>query len=172
MNALFQGNEFDVYIHWMILILGTGVLLAGGAVLASCRSVSGFFRLLSPENRLAKPYRAFYRLHAYYWVVFWYILAAHLMFTVPHVWVPVSGEQLFFVHQVVFFTAIANIILVAAVLSSCRSFLSVLGLFLPANPLSKSGYRRFFGYHSYYWWVLGVSMAGHIIFGMIHAINT
>ena len=103
-------------------------------------------------------------------MIFWVVLALHLMATITHVGLPT--EPYFYAHQVVFITAIGNFVFLMVVLSSCRTIASLLNLFLPKNPLSNNAYRRFYGYHSYFWWLLAVFLVAHIVSGIIHAVNT
>ena len=72
MNTLFQGSSLDIYVHWLILALGIGILLSGMAIFVSCRSVAGVLHLAgAPHTRGARAYQAFSRFHSYYWGAFW-----------------------------------------------------------------------------------------------------
>jgi hypothetical protein len=172
-NILFQGDQLDVYIHWLVLLLGIGVLISGVAVFTSCRSFASLFHLIQPGNSLrARLYKAYYKYHSFYWVAFWYVLAMHLLVTITHVGLPNVSDPFFRAHQVVFFTALGNAFLVLVVLTSCRSFASILNFFINRSPLANRKFKRFYQFHSYFWWFLGISLCGHIVFGVIHAINT
>ena len=173
MYSIFQGTPLDVYVHWLILFLGIGVLASAGAVLFSCRSVAAVLHLLSSDTSwLDRLYRGFFRYHAYYWGTLGFILAFHLMVTSVHVGIPVSGETVHKAHVVVFVTSLTNIVLLLAVLSSCRTVNRLIVSFTSRNPLSSSIYSRFYRYHVIYWWLLVFSIGGHIVFGLVHATNT
>jgi hypothetical protein len=171
--TIFQGSSLDIYVHWLILALGIGILISGIAVITTCRSVAGLFHLLQRKDSLRmRFYSVFFRFHSYYWVAFWLFLVLHLMVTIVHVGLPSPGEPYFLAHQVVFYTAIVNFLLVLVVFTSCKSFLSLISLFTPRNPLSGSIFKRFYRFHSIFWWVFAVSFITHIVAGIIHAVNT
>jgi cytochrome b561 len=173
MNILFHGSASDVYIHWLILSLGLGVFISGFAVLTSCRIFAGTFIGSDSQNSASmKFYRAYRRYHPYYWVIFWLVIVLHLMATIYHLRLPIAGEPYLFAHRIVIFTALANIFFILVVLSSCGSFANFLGFFTNRSPLANNAYRRFYKYHSYSWWALGISLSLHITFGMVHSINT
>lgn len=171
--AIFQGSPLDIYVHWMILALGIGILSSGIAVITTCRSVAGFFHLLQERDSLwMRVYRAYSRFHSYYWVAFFLFLVLHLMVTIVHVGLPSPGEPYFLAHRVVFYSAIVNFLLALVVFTSCKSFLSFISLFTSRNPLSGSIFKRFYKFHSLLWWILAVSFIVHIAAGIIHAVNT
>jgi hypothetical protein len=171
--TIFQGSSQDIYIHWLILALGIGILVSGIAVITTCRSVVGFLHLLQGKDSLrTRIYSVYFRFHSYYWVAFILFLVLHLMVTIVHVGLPSSGEPYFLAHQVVFYSAIANFLLVLVVFTSCKSFIRLISLFTSKNPLSGSVFKRFYGFHSILWWMLAVSFIAHIVAGIIHAINT
>jgi hypothetical protein len=170
-SFLFQGSSLDIYIHWLIVLLGAGILVFGIAVLASCRSVAGAFNLLEANNSKGHLlYKRFYKYHHVYWMIFWVVLILHLMATITHVGLPT--EPYFYAHQAVFFSSIGNFIFLMVVLFSCRTTASLLNLSLHKSPLSNNVYKKFYGYHSYFWWLLAVSLGVHIVSGIIHAVNT
>jgi hypothetical protein len=170
---IFQGSPFDIYIHWLILLLGIGVLISGVAVLTSCRSIAETFNLLKEDTSPgARFYRGFYKHHGIYWSIFWYVLILHLMVTIAHVKLPVDGEPFLLSHQVAFYTSISNLVLTLAVFSSCKSAAWVLNFFTNRSPLGNKGFKQFYKYHSYYWWLLALSVTVHIVSGVIHAVNT
>jgi cytochrome b561 len=171
--AIFQGSSLDIYVHWLILALGIGILISGIAVITTCRSVAGFFRLLRERDSLkTRVYRGYSRFHSYYWVAFLLFLVLHLMVTIVHVGLPLPGEPYFLAHQVVFYSAITNFLLVLVVFTSCKSFLSFVSLFTPRNLLSGNIFKLFYRFHSLFWWMLAVSFVVHIAAGIVHAVNT
>lgn len=99
-------------------------------------------------------------------------LVFHLMVTVVHVGLPSAGKPYLLAHQLVFYTAIINFLLVLVLFTSCKSFLSLVNIFSSKNPLSTGGFRRFYRFHSIFWWMLAISFVLHITAGIIHAINT
>ena len=171
--TIFQGTSLDVYVHWLILALGIGILVFGAAVITTCRSVAGFFHLLRDKNTIgARIYRVYFKFHSYYWVAFGTVLVFHLMVTIVHVGVPTAGEPVHLAHQLVFYTAITNFLLTAVVFTSCRSFLSLISIFSSRSLISEDGFSKFYRFHAVFWWLLAISFTVHIVGGIIHAINT
>jgi hypothetical protein len=171
--ALFHGSALDVYVHWLIMGLGIGVLVSAVAVLFSCRSFAGMLHLLSPGTSWRdRCYRGFFRYHAYYWAAFGLVLVLHLMVTVVHVGTPVSGEVVHLAHVVVYTTAITNVAMVLVVLTSCRTVNWIVSAVTGRSRLGTTLYRGFYRFHGVYWWLLVFSVGGHIVSGIIHAINT
>jgi hypothetical protein len=171
--TIFQGSSLDIYVHWLILALGIGILVFGIAVITTCRSVASFFHLLQDNNTLgAKIYRIYFRFHSYYWVAFAMVLIFHLMVTIVHVGLPSASEPFYLAHQLVFYTAITNFLFTMVVFTSCKSFLSLVNIFSSKNPLSAGGFKRFYRFHSVFWWLFGISFTIHIAAGIVHAINT
>jgi hypothetical protein len=172
-NTLFQGSDLDIYVHWLILWLGIGIFILGVAIFFSCRSVSSALNLTgTPTTWGARIYHVFSRYHSYYWVAFWMILVLHLMVTITHIGLPVAGEPYFRAQQVTLYSAIANLILMLIIFTSCRSFTSLAALFTSGNILSNITYKRFFRLHALFWGLLGASIIIHIVSGIVHAINT
>ena len=170
---MFHGSSLDVYIHWLIFSLGLAVLLSAIAVLASCRSFAGLLKInITGNSRGMKFYRGLYKYHSVWWMAFWWILIMHLMVTMIHVGPPLANEPFHISHLIVFFTAIGNILLVTAVLSSCRTFSGMFGRLVSKKPRINKIYRSFYRYHSYAWWLLGAFIGVHIVSGLIHAMNT
>jgi hypothetical protein len=173
MNVLFQGSSLDVYTHWLILSLGIGVLVFGVAIFTSCRSFANISGLNNSRNTLIRRiYRAHSRFHSYYWAIFGFALILHMMVASVHLGLPATGEPYVFEQRVSFYTAIGNIVSMMVMFSSCRSFISAFSFFTSGNPFNNNVYKHFFKSHSYFWIPLAISIAGHIVFGMIHAINT
>jgi len=173
MNILFQGSSLDIYVHWLILWLGMGIIIVGLAIFLSCRIVAGALNLTGMhQNRGARIYRIFSRYHSYYWAAFWLILVLHLMATITHIGLPVAGEPYFRAQQVALYSAVANLVLIIIIFTSCKSFVGLVAIFSSGNMLGNIKYKRFFKLHSLYWWLLGSSIVTHIISGIIHAINT
>jgi hypothetical protein len=171
--TIFQGSSLDIYVHWLILALGIGILVTGIAVITTCRSVAGFFHLINDKDSLgARAYRVYFRFHSYYWVAFGTFFISHLMVTVVHVGLPSAGEPYSLAHQLVFYTAITNFLLTLIVFTSCKSFLNLVGIFSSRNLLSANGFKKFYRFHSIFWWLLCVSFIVHISAGIVHAINT
>ena len=137
----------------------------------SCRSFMDLFKLNKIGNPKVKNlYMQFYKYHSIYWMIFWLFLILHLMVTITHVGLPM--DPYIQAHRIVFITSIINLILVFLIFLSCRTFRGLFR-FLPSDKaVENKVFKRFFKLHSYFWLLLIVSFGFHIIFGMIHAINT
>ena len=170
---LFKGSIQDIYIHWLVLMLGIGIFLSLIAIFTTCRSFVSFFKLLEPKNsKLSRIYKTYFSFHSTYWIIFLILLTLHLMVTITHVRLPLIGEPFYFYHQFVFYSSIVNIFFVFAIFFSCRTMVGMINFFKSRNILNNSIYKRFYKYHIFYWLILAISIASHIILGIIHAINT
>jgi hypothetical protein len=171
--AIFQGTPQDIYLHWLIVSLGLGILLSGIAVITTCRNFAGFFHLLQGKDSFkTRLYKAYFKFHSYYWVAFFLLLILHLLVTIPHLGLPSPGEPFKLAHWVAFYSSIANFVLVLAVFTSCRSFLGLYNLFTARTPLDGSFFKRFYNIHVILWVLLIASVVVHIIAGIIHTVNT
>jgi hypothetical protein len=172
LGAIFQRTPFDVYIHWLILSFGIGLIISGAAVLGSCRNIAGFFHLIKTDNSWwSRFYRGFYKYHFVYWWAFTFLLVLHLLVTIEHLGLPKAGEPYYAVQVVSLVTSITNFGLVLALQTSCRSAVNFINVFSTKNIIHNSGYLRFYKLHSILWWVLGFSVIYHMIFGIYHAVN-
>jgi hypothetical protein len=170
---IFKGTNFDIYTHWLILLLGIGVLVFGAAVYFSCRSFAIFVKIPWTKNSfLMRFYTRFYRYHSYYWNIFWIILILHLMVAITHIGIPNPLAPFYQAQQIAFYSSILNFVFVVVVLFSCRSISALFSFFGGGNLMSANAYKRFYKYHSYGWMVLAISVGTHIVSGLIHAINT
>jgi hypothetical protein len=171
--AIFQGTPQDIYIHWLIVALGTGVLLSGIAVVTTCRSIAAMFHLLQGKDSVkTRLYKAFFKGHSYYWVAFLLFLVLHLLATIAHTGIPKPGEPFGTAHWVAFVSSIVNFILALIVFGSCRSFVSLYGIFSAKNLLQGGFFKRFYNWHAVVWVLLIASVLIHVVSGLIHAINT
>jgi hypothetical protein len=170
---IFKGSIQDIYIHWLVLLLGIGVLLSGIAIFTSCRSFAKFFNLPYTKNQvLNRAYKEYFRYHSMYWIIFLNLLIVHLMVTITHVRLPAVGSSFNTSHLFVFYSSIINFILVLAIFFSCRTMIGMFNFFKFESLLNNRIYKIFYKYHVYYWLILAISVVSHIVFGMIHAINT
>jgi hypothetical protein len=150
-----------------------GILLSGIAVITTCRNIAGFFHLLQGKDSFkTRVYKVYFKLHSYYWVAFFLLLVLHLLVTIPHIGLPSPGEPYALSHRVAFYSSIANFILVLAVFTSCRSFLSLYNLFTAKTPMDGGFFKRFYNFHAVLWVLLMASVVTHIVSGIIHAVNT
>jgi cytochrome b561 len=170
---LFQGSSLDIYIHWLILLLGIGILISGISVITTSRSFAGFFHLLKDNGSLkTRIYSAYFRFHSYYWYAFGMFLVLHLLVTIYHLGLPSPDKPYYLAQQISFYTAITNLVLSGIVFTSCKSFPSFVMFFTSRNPLSGRVFARFYKFHSIFWWLFAVSLITHIVAGIIHAVNT
>ncbi len=171
--GIFKGSIQDIYIHWLVLLLGIGVLLSGIAIFTSCRSFASFFNLPYTKNQaLNKIYKQYFRYHSIYWIVFLNLLLVHLMVTITHVRLPANGAPFNTSHLFVFYSSIINFALVLTIFFSCRTMVSMFNFFRSKSLLNNRIYKKFYKYHVFYWLILAISIVTHIVFGMIHALNT
>ena len=68
-----------------------------------------------------------------------------------------------FAARLVFVLGIANFLLVAMLFASCRCLpTSRIG----AGLMKREGYKRWYKYHCYIWYALGMSVAVHAVFAV------
>lgn len=171
--AIFEGTTIDIYIHWLILGLGIGILVFGTLVFTTCRSFTLRFLLNKSSNNLfGKLYSMVQRYHSYYWVFFWMLLILHLMVTVTHVGFPAQGVPYIGAHWSVFITATVNLLMTFVVFSTCKSFISLTRIFSDIDPLRNKMFQKYYRLHTWLWLLWLISICVHIGFGMYHAINT
>ncbi len=155
-----------LYGERLAVALGFVTLISAVATFATCRSCLSFLGLKSPlDNRW---YRPFYKLHGYYWWIFLMGLGLHLLTAVMHTAIPTAGDPDAQIHWIILSFAFVSLPLTAVVLSSCRSWVSLLSLFMEKGPLADRLYLSFYRYHSYYWLVFIGSIAGHFIAAYAH----
>lgn len=173
MFTIFNGTPQDIYIHWLILGLGIVILVSGVSVFLTCRSfTSGFLLKGKTDGFIKKAYSIYLRYHSYYWTTFWLALILHLMVTITHTGLPFAGLPYLTAHWFSLVTAVINLLLVLMVFSTCKSFIMISRFFTNKNPLNSSYYKNYYGFHRYIWILLIISLCVHIVFGMIHAVNT
>lgn len=171
--SLFKGSIQDIYIHWLVLLLGIGIFLSLIAIFTTCRSFASFFKLFETKNsKLSRIYKTYFSFHSAYWIIFLILLTLHLMVTITHVRLPLIGEPFYFYHQFVFYSSITNLFLVFAIFFSCRTMVGMFNFIKSRSLLNNRRYKMFHKYHIYYWLILAISITGHIVSGIIHAINT
>lgn len=164
-----MSGDPGIYGERLAVVLGFVTLASALATLASCRSLLSLLARFGLKSPLESSwYSAFHRYHGYYWWAFVMALILHLMTALVHTTLPAADDPDAQVHWVILSFAFSSLVLVNVVLSSCRSTVSLLGLFSEKGPLSSSGYRAFYRYHSYYWLVLLLSIAGHVAGSYVH----
>jgi hypothetical protein len=166
---LFQATDLTgIYDERVAVVLGVLTLISGLATLVSCRSCVNVLHLLGWHNPLGtKWYQAIYRYHTYYWWSFGILLISHIIMAVSHTGLPESGDPDANVHWMILFLGLASFISAFSIFSSCRVFPSLKIMATPGRPVGNK-YRSFFKYHSYYWVIFLVLVAGHFTIGLIH----
>ena len=158
-----------LYAERLTVVLGFVTLLSALATFASCRSCLSFlgrFGLKSPME--VGWYRLFYKYHAYYWWVFLFALVLHFMTAIMHTAIPSAGDPEATIHWLILSFALGSFVFIGAVLVSCRSLVGFLNLFTGKSPLNSKAYQTFYRYHSYYWLILILSIAGHFASAYVH----
>jgi hypothetical protein len=61
-----------------------------------------------------------------------------------------------------------TLIAVLAIFLSCRNFISLLGHLGIKDPTGNKAFRKFFKYHSSYWWGFGFVAILHLLAGIMH----
>ncbi len=158
-----------LYGERLAVVLGFVTLALALATFVSCRSCLSFLGHLGLRSPIDTSwYRAFYKYHGYYWYLFLFVLVLHLGTALMHTAVPVAGDPDSQIHWIILSFGFASFASVGSVLSSCRSFVGLLDLFMEAGPLDSRRFRAFYRYHSYYWMILLGAIAGHVASAYLH----
>ncbi len=153
----------------LAVALGFVTLVSALATFASCRTCLSFLARLGLKDLMEnKWYRAFYRYHGYYWWTFLFALVLHLLTTIMHTGLPTPGDPDAAIHWVILSFAFGALVMVVAVFSSCRSLVGLANLFAEKGPLSNTGFRSFYRFHSFYWLVLILFVVGHFASSYVH----
>lgn len=166
--AIATGNT-ALYGERLAVALGFITLVSGIATFISCRSFPGLLKFLHlPDLMNIKIFQPFYKYHAYYWWVFLLALFLHFVTALVHVALPAPGDPDALIHWVILAFGIIALVSLVMVLTSCRSFANFLGFFLGKNSLTINSYKNFYRYHSFFWWVLITTVAGHFGSSYVH----
>lgn len=74
-------------------------------------------------------------------------------------------------HLVILSLGLTSAVLALVTIASCRSFVPVLNFLLRRSPMNIPGYRTFYKFHAYYWWVLGIAILAHAMVAVSHTAN-
>jgi hypothetical protein len=158
-----------LYGERLAVALGFVTLAFALATFASCRSCLSLLGRLHVKNPMeTRPYRTFYKYHGYYWSIFLLTLILHLISAVMHTAIPTADDPDAQIHWVILGFAFGSLVSTGVVLSSCRSLVNLLNLFAEKGPLSNLRYQLFYQYHSYYWVLLILAIAGHVASAYLH----
>ena len=162
--------DVAIYGERVAIILGLITLTAGLTTFVTCRSFISSLKLLhihSPADN--KIYRSFNKYHAYYWWAFITFFVLHLLTALVHTSIPSAGDPDAAIHRLILWFGVASFASSLVVISSCRSIPGIIYFFTERNSLSNKVYRVFFKYHSYYWGVFILAVAGHFASSFYHA---
>lgn len=169
LSFLASGN-IEVYNERLAIVLGFITLFFVLATFASCRSFITLLNHFGWKNPIdSEAYRIFYRYHFYYWWAFCFVFTLHLMTAVMHTGLSTTDDPDAYLQWYVLWSGLALFVSSLVLFSSCRSLPNLLNLFAGENPLTVKGYQLFYRYHSYYWLVFFLLIAGHFAFGYVHA---
>jgi len=165
----FISGNIGLYDERLTVVLGFVTLAAALATFVSCRTCLSFLgRFGLKINMDAGWYRSFYRLHGYYWWVFVMGLILHFLTAVMHTAIPKAGDPDAPIHWAILGFALGAAVTTGAVLFSCRSTAGLWNTFTGKTPVNNKKFFSFYRYHSYYWLVLALAVAGHFAASYIH----
>ncbi len=90
-TGLPQAGDPDAGVHWIILASGLLGGVSAASVFSSCRVLPRLLAMLTPDKPLNQPlYRSYYKYHAYFWLVWALVVAAHFTTSYNHagLWPP------------------------------------------------------------------------------------
>jgi hypothetical protein len=158
-----------LYGERLAVALGFATFALGLATFASCRTCLRFIERFGITNPADKNwYRPFYRLHGYYWYVFLFVLALHILSSLMHTAIPSAGDPDATQHWIILAFSLSSLAPLGALLSSCRSSVALADLFLGKSLLTRSGFRGFYRYHTYFWLLFSLALAGHLASSYLH----
>lgn len=158
-----------LYGERLAVALGYITLTLALATFVSCRSCVSLLGHLGMRNSIeVRWYRAFYKYHGYYWPLFLFTLTLHLMTALVHTEIPTTTDPDALIHWVILSFAFSSLVFLGAVLSSCRSLVSTMSLFMEKGPMTNRVFRNYYGYHSGYWLVFILAVSGHVSSAYIH----
>lgn len=80
----------------------------------------------------------------------------------------ITGGQEVYLERVALALGWSSAVFALATVISCRSFVTLTNFLIRKNPMKIGAYQSFYKYHSYYWWVFGVSIVAHITTAVSH----
>ena len=165
----FISGNIGLYSERLTVILGFVTLAAAVATFVTCRSCLSFLGRFGLKIHVdAGWYRPFYKYHGYYWWVLILGLTLHFLSAVMHTGIPQAGDPDAPIHWVVLGLGLGAAVSTGAVLSSCRSMAGLLNTFTGKTPTGNKRYLSFYRYHSYYWLILILAIAGHFAASYAH----
>jgi hypothetical protein len=78
-TGLPQAGDSDANVHWAILSLGLVSAVLVLTVFSSCRVYSRIKRMLMPGQPDSGRFRAFFKYHSYYWLIFLLLVVGHFV---------------------------------------------------------------------------------------------
>jgi cytochrome b561 len=162
--------DLGIYYERIAVSLGFVTLVTGLATFASCRNFITLISRYTNKNILEnKAYQSFYKYHGYYWWTFLVVLVVHMMSSAMHTnLLPGTDDPDAVEHWWILGFALGILVSLFIQAFSCRSFVSLIDFFSQKSPLKFRLYKGFYKFHAYYWWLVFVSVAGHIIASSIH----
>jgi cytochrome b561 len=162
--------DIGIYNERLAIALGLLTLVFALAILASCRSFAFLLNRFGVKDYTNnKPYQSFYKFHSYYWWIFWLAFVLHLMTAVTHTELPAVGDPDAGIHWLILGFGAAALVSMLIVSLSCRSIIAFSNIFTEKSLLKFKIYNSFYRYHSYYWFVFILLIAGHFTSAYIHA---
>lgn len=68
--------------------------------------------------------------------------------------------------RTVFILGIVNLVTLSLIYFTCRCIPGSRITRVTGNLMRFGAYKRFFGYHCYFWWILWVSVIIHVVLGV------
>jgi hypothetical protein len=154
----------------LAIVLGLITLALALSAFLSCRVCISWLSYLGIKNPTRiKGYSQFYKFHLYYWWAFGVALVAHLMVATLHTGLPQAGDPDAWIHWVILGMGLFSAILAASLFFSCRVFPKLISMAGSIKPFNNLIFRTFYGFHSYLWLILAVSVAVHFTVTYTHA---
>ena len=161
-------GNVGLYGERVAVVLGFVTLGLFIAMAVTCRKFLPFASRLGMGSLTnSAPYQALFKLHSYFWYGLGLVLVLHLMAGLLHTEIPQKGDPDAAIHWAILIFALTTLTSLVLVFSNCRSFATVLKIFRGDRVLTGA-YGRYYQLHSFFWVLLLVALAGHLVASYMH----
>jgi len=152
------------------ITLGLITLILALLAFSSSRSFASLFRHAGMNLLDNRIYKGYYRYHAIFWSIFAFMLFIHISMGSIHIVLnSFTNDPDAYLHRYVLAAGLTGLLLVGAIVTSCRSLLGFLSILYLKNPLSIAQFQRYYKLHSYFWLMFLVPIIIHYWFSYLHA---
>jgi hypothetical protein len=161
-------GDLGLYGERLAVVLGFATLTLFLSMGLTCRTFSSLATRFGVGRIIrSKPYQAMFKLHSFFWYGVAILLFLHMITGIMHTEIPRSGDPSAPLHWAILIFAVGLLVSIGLTFSNCRSFAAILRIFR-GDKVFAGAYRPFFGFHSYFWILLLLALAGHLAASYVH----